>query len=267
MDEPRRCVEREAVSTTPRESARVALVVGSEGGIGGAICEALTADGCVVVGADLAARASSGHPGGYHTLDVRDDESIRRVLDMVIAQHGVLDTVVNCAGVLGSEIDPLTTSTAEFERIMSIHATGTFSLVRESARVMTPQGTGTVLVLSSLSAKEARGDYTPYNAAKLAALHVVWDFAWLLGPQGISVNAVCPGPVNTAMWEQKARDLGGLEKALAAREARCQQIPMRRFAEPQEVASAVAFLTHPKNRYITGVSLDVAGGAHLGMGT
>ncbi|MFF3853585.1 SDR family NAD(P)-dependent oxidoreductase [Micromonospora sp. NPDC002575] len=119
-------------------------------------------------------------------------------------------------------------------------------------------------MFSSVAAKEARADYLPYNASKLAVLHVMFSMAGLLGPHGISVNAISPGPVNTAMWAQKASDSGAADEA---RRARAMQLPMRRFAEPDEVTRAVLFLTDPANRYITGVSLDVAGGTHLGIGT
>ena len=104
----------------------------------------------------------------------------------------------------------------------------------------------------------------PYNASKIAVLHIMWSMAKILGPNGISVNAVNPGPVNTPMWSQLAHQAGS---AREARAARARQLPMQRFAEPAEVASAIRFLTNPLNRYITGVSLDVAGGAHLGIGS
>lgn len=85
-----------------------------------------------------------------------------------------------------------------------------------------------------------------------------------LGPAGICVNAVNPGPVNTPLRSQLADRSGS---AQATRDPRAAQLPMQRFAEPEEVASASAFLTDPVNRYVIGVSLDVAGGAHLGIGS
>jgi NAD(P)-dependent dehydrogenase (short-subunit alcohol dehydrogenase family) len=149
---------------------------------------------------------------------------------------------------------------------MRINSSGTFSMVRETARSMLGSGTaGAIVILSSVAAKEARRNYLPYNASKLAVLHIMWSFAQILGPDGISVNAVAPGPVNTAMWAQFAEDSG--PDATANRVQRAAQLPMRRFAEPDEVARAILFLADPSNRYITGVTLDVAGGAHLGIGT
>jgi NAD(P)-dependent dehydrogenase (short-subunit alcohol dehydrogenase family) len=167
--------------------------------------------------------------------------------------------------VLGTTPDILDTTTEEFESIMRINASATFSMVRETKSMLATGTAGAIVILSSVAAKEARLNYPSYNASKLAVLHIMWSFAELLGPNGISVNAIAPGPVNTPMWAQFAKDSG--PDAAANRAKRAAQLPMRRFAEPDEVARAVLFLADPDNRYITGVTLDVAGGAHLGMGT
>lgn len=161
------------------------------------------------------------------------------------------------------------TSTAEFARIMDINATGTFTIVRETAQAMLDRGTkGSILLFSSVAAKEARRTYLAYNASKIAVLHIMWSMAQILGPSGISVNAITPGPVETSMWAQFASTAGAqADDAAKARAERAAQLPMGRFARPDEVTNAALFLTDRRNRYITGVSLDVAGGAHLGMGS
>lgn len=243
--------------------SQIALVTGASGGIGRDVVRELVARGDVVVGADRVAPSDDGVP--FLPLDVTDETACAGVVSRVVEEHGRLDVLVHAAGVLGTTPDPLRTTTAEFEQVMRINASGTFSMTREAARAMLGGGTrGSILLFSSVAAKEARSDYLPYNASKLAVLHVMFSMARILGPSGISVNAVCPGPVNTAMWAQKADGSGAAAEARAARAA---ELPMRRFAEPDEVAAAVLFLTDPRNRYLTGVSLDVAGGAHLGVGT
>ncbi|MGW5276332.1 SDR family NAD(P)-dependent oxidoreductase [Streptomyces sp. NPDC004044] len=243
---------------------QVALVTGSSGGIGAAAVDALQARGDIVVGADLAP-LDGQDVTGFSELDVTDEQQTAEVVRRIVAEHGRIDVLVHAAGVLGGTPDPLATTTEEFERTMRINATGTFTITREVANLMRDSGTkGTILLLSSVAAKEARIDYLPYNASKIAVLHIMWSMAKILGPDGISVNAVNPGPVNTPMWTLLADQSGS---AQAARDARAAQLPMRRFAEPAEVANAIGFLTDRANRYITGVSLDVAGGAHLGMGS
>ena len=244
---------------------QVVLVTGSSGGIGHAVVDALAAAGAVVVGADRIPRNDQAL-AAFVPLDVTSEHQCADVVQGVTAEYGRIDVLVHAAGVLGTTPDPMATTTEEFESIMRINSSGTFSMVRETARSMIASGTaGAIVVLSSVAAKEARRNYLPYNASKLAVLHIMWSFAQILGPDGISVNAVAPGPVNTDMWAQFAKDSG--PDAAANRAQRAAQLPMGRFAEPDEVARAVLFLADPDNRYITGVSLDVAGGAHLGMGT
>jgi NAD(P)-dependent dehydrogenase (short-subunit alcohol dehydrogenase family) len=249
---------------TPGSEPQVCLVTGSSGGIGASVVAALQARGDTVIGADRTPLIGQDLVG-FHELDVTDEQQTSDVVRQVVAENGRIDVLVHAAGVLGGTPDPLNTTTEEFERVMRINATGTFTITREVANVMRDGGTkGTILLLSSVAAKEARVDYLPYNASKIAVLHIMWSMAKILGPNGISVNAVNPGPVNTPLWAQLADQSGS---AQAARDARAAQIPMRRFAEPGEVASAIQFLTDVQNRYITGVSLDVAGGAHLGIGS
>jgi NAD(P)-dependent dehydrogenase (short-subunit alcohol dehydrogenase family) len=255
---------QQSSAVEPPSRRQVTLVTGSSGGIGASVVAALQVRGDVVVGADRA-RLDGQDIAGFYELDVTDEQRTADVVRQVVAEHGRIDVLVHAAGVLGGTPDPMVTSTEEFERIMRINATGTFTIAREVGNLMRDSGTkGTMLLLSSVAAKEARVDYLPYNASKIAVLHIMWSMAKILGPAGISVNAVNPGPVNTPLWSQLADQSGS---AQAARDTRAAQLPMQRFAEPEEVASAIAFLTDPTNRYITGVSLDVAGGAHLGIGS
>jgi NAD(P)-dependent dehydrogenase (short-subunit alcohol dehydrogenase family) len=256
-------VVKQSSAVTP-STQQVSLVTGSSGGIGAAVVDALQARGDVVLGADRAP-LNGQDIAGFYEIDVTDEQQTSDVVRQVAEDYGRIDVLVHSAGVLGGTPDPLVTTTEEFERVMRINATGTFTITREVANLMRDGGTkGTILLLSSVAAKEARVDYLPYNASKVAVLHIMWSMAKILGPAGISVNAVNPGPVNTPLWAQLADQSGS---AQAARDARAAQLPMQRFAEPAEVASAIGFLTDPTNRYITGVSLDVAGGAHLGMGS
>jgi NAD(P)-dependent dehydrogenase (short-subunit alcohol dehydrogenase family) len=243
----------------------VVLVTGSSGGIGDAVIDALTAAGALIIGADRAPKEGQAL-ADFFPLDVTSEQQCAAVVQGITAKYGRIDVLIHAAGVLGTTPDIMETTTEEFESIMRINASGTFSMVRETAQSMIESGTaGAIVILSSVAAKEARRNYLPYNASKLAVLHIMWSFAELLGPNGISVNAIAPGPVNTPMWAQFAKDSG--PDAAANRARRAAQLPMRRFAEPDEVARAILFLADPDNRYITGVTLDVAGGAHLGMGT
>ncbi len=242
----------------------VVLVTGSSGGIGDAVIDALTAAGALIIGADRAPKEGQAL-ADFFPLDVTSEQQCAAVVQGITAKYGRIDVLIHAAGVLGTTPDIMETTTEEFESIMRINSSGTFSMVRETAQSMIESGTaGAIVILSSVAAKEARRNYLPYNASKLAVLHIMWSFAQILGPNGISVNAIAPGPVNTPMWAQFAKDSG--PDAAANRARRAAELPMRRFAEPDEVARAILFLADPDNRYITGVTLDVAGGAQLGIG-
>lgn len=247
---------------------QIVLVTGANGGIGSAMVSAYAAGGATVIASDRGGEKPDA-ADAYYDLDVTDERSTAAAVAEIFARYGRIDALVHAAGVLGETPDPLKTSTAEFARIMTINATGTFTIVREAAQLMLDhQVKGTILLFSSVAAKEARRTYLPYNASKIAVLHIMWSMAQILGPSGISVNAITPGPVETNMWAQLADASGdAADSATRARAERAAQLPMQRFAQPDEVANAALFLTDPLNRYITGVSLDVAGGAHLGMGT
>lgn len=247
---------------------QIVFVTGANGGIGSSMVSSYAESGATVIASDRGGEKPEAAVA-YFDLDVTDERSTAAAVADIIARYGRIDALVHAAGVLGETPDPLKTSTSEFARIMTINATGTFTIVREAAQAMLDhQIKGTILLFSSVAAKEARRTYLPYNASKIAVLHIMWSMAQILGPSGISVNAITPGPVETNMWAQLADASGdAADSATRARAERAAQLPMQRFAQPDEVASAALFLTDPRNRYITGVSLDVAGGAHLGMGT
>lgn len=246
----------------------IVFITGANGGIGSSMVSAYAEGGATVIASDRGGEKPEAAVA-YYDLDVTDEEATAAAIADVIARFGRIDALVHAAGVLGETPDPLKTSTAEFARIMTINATGTFTVVRETAQAMLDNEIrGTILLFSSVAAKEARRTYLPYNASKIAVLHIMWSMAQILGPSGISVNAITPGPVETNMWAQLAEASGNApDSAARARAERAAQLPMQRFARPDEVASAALFLTDPRNRYITGVSLDVAGGAHLGIGS
>ncbi|MGN6760467.1 MAG: SDR family NAD(P)-dependent oxidoreductase [Leifsonia sp.] len=246
----------------------IVFVTGANGGIGSSMVSAYAESGATVIASDRGGEKPEAAVA-YYDLDVTDEQATAAAIADIIARFGRIDALVHAAGVLGETPDPLKTSTAEFARIMTINATGTFTVVRETAQAMLDHEIrGTILLFSSVAAKEARRTYLPYNASKVAVLHIMWSMAQILGPSGISVNAITPGPVETNMWAQLAEASGDApDSAARARAERAAQLPMQRFARPDEVANAALFLTDPRNRYITGVSLDVAGGAHLGMGS
>jgi NAD(P)-dependent dehydrogenase (short-subunit alcohol dehydrogenase family) len=129
---------------------------------------------------------------------------------------------------------------------------------------MIQQRSGVIVNLSSVAAKEGRLDFAAYGATKAAILNLTWSAALQLAPYGVRVNAICPGPVDTQLWRRF-----GASRAVAlgidpqeARRRREEQVPLKRFASPEEVAQVALFLASPTAAYLTGTSIDVAGGAH-----
>lgn len=247
----------------------VVIVTGAGGGIGTAVVRRFAEGGGSVVAADLdlsaAEAAISELPDSHRAMgvDVTDEQSVAKLVGSVIESEGSIDTVVHAAGILGDP-DMFTTSVAEWDRVFDVNTRGTFLVLRSVAEEMKRGQGGCFVALASVAAKEARHDYVAYNASKAAVLNMVWSAALTLAPLGVRVNALCPGPVATPMWEQVAGDRG--EPGSAVKE-RMGQIPLGRFATPADVAEAAFFLASPAGSYITGVSLDVAGGARLGMGS
>jgi NAD(P)-dependent dehydrogenase (short-subunit alcohol dehydrogenase family) len=152
---------------------QVVLVTGSSGGIGDAVVDALMAAGAVVIGADRALKKGQAL-AAFFQLDIASEQQCADIVQDITRKYGRIDVLIHAAGVLGTTPDPMETTTEEFESIMRINSSGTYSMVRETARSMIGSGTaGAIGILSSVAAKEARRNYLPYNASKLAVLHIM----------------------------------------------------------------------------------------------
>jgi 3-oxoacyl-[acyl-carrier protein] reductase len=230
----------------------VALVTGGAGGIGRAIASRMAADGRTVVVADLDADAVhetvAAVPGPAHgvILDVADADS-RRAVIATCDDLGGIDTLVNCAGVLRdarlAKLDP-----AAFRRLQDVNLLGPLALSRLAAVGMTRRGRGAVVNLASRAWLGTFGS-TAYSTAKGGLVGATRSLALELGPHGITVNALAPGFVDTAMTD-------GLPPEIRRRTLGA--IPVGRAGRPEDVADAVVFLTGAT--YITGQVLPVCGG-------
>ncbi len=240
----------------------VALVTGGAGGIGRAVSEAFASHGAQVVAADLPNRlgATDTGPGIEHVaLDVTDAADVRQCVDAIVARHGRLDILVNVAGVvsLGSAQD---LTEREWDRVIDINLKGTFLCCQTVIPAMKRQQMGRIINFGSVLGKNGgnprpwidpheqdRAGNVAYGVSK-AGVHIMTSYlAKELASSGITVNAVAPGPVASAMttsFPQVLRDL----------------IPVGRMGRADEIASAVLFLAAPGSAFITGEILDVNGG-------
>jgi NAD(P)-dependent dehydrogenase (short-subunit alcohol dehydrogenase family) len=240
-------------------AGRVALVTGAAGGIGRAVCEALAAHGARVVGADRQDFQPAAAPIEAVRLDVASRDDVLRCLDEVTSRYGRLDILVNVAGVV-SMGNAETLSEAEWDRVIDINLKGTFLCCQAAIGHMRRAGGGRIINMGSVIGKNAgnprpwldpreqdRASNVAYGVSK-AGVHIMTAFlAKELAQSGITVNAVAPGPVASAMtthFPQALRDL----------------IPVGRMGQAAEVAAAVLFLASPQAAFITGETLDVNGG-------
>ncbi|MDR7482476.1 MAG: SDR family oxidoreductase [Armatimonadota bacterium] len=240
---------------------RVALVAGGASGIGAAAAQALAAHGARVVVADLnvdGARAVAGaiqHDGGraeVEPVDVTDPASAAGVVARAAGRWGALDVLVVTPGI-NIRKPLLQYSDDEFDRVVLVNLKGNFRLMQAAGAVMAPRGRGSIIVLSSIRALVVEPGQGVYAATKAGLLQLVRTLAAELGPQGVRVNAVAPGVVETPLT-RPIQDHPDWYRAYAAKPA------LGRWASPDEIAGPIVFLASEAASYVTGSLLLVDGG-------
>lgn len=250
---------------TPPLDGQVALVTGGAGGIGWATAARLASDGAAVVIADLdaaAAKAAASRIGATAVglaMDVADESSVDATVAEVADRFGHLDIVVNNAGVLRDNLIHRMTLD-DWELVLDVHLRGAFLVSRAAQRSMVAQRGGRIINLSSIAATGNRGQ-SNYSAAKAGIIGLTKTLAIELGRFGITVNAVAPGYIATAMTDATAARVGVDPHEYRAQAA--EQTPLRRVGEPEDVAAAIAFLVSQDAAFITGQVLVVDGGLDL----
>ncbi|MCJ8323401.1 MAG: SDR family oxidoreductase [Rhizobiales bacterium] len=236
-------------------TGRKILVVGAAQGIGRATAIWLAGLGARVIPADIQDCDDTALAcGGVSSvkLDLSDRENIEAVINDLADNDGPLYGVVNCAGILLRR--PLDDTTPdELELQTAINQSGAFYLARAAMKKMQTQGEGRIVLYTSQGAFTGGFNGSiPYAMNKAAVTALVKSLARIGAPQGITVNAVAPGAVDTAMLRDgmTQQDLDNFQA----------MIPMRRFADPEELAGPTAFLLSEWAGYITGTTLHVNGG-------
>ena len=256
---------------------RVVLITGAARGIGAATARRLAAGGARLVLADLDGAAVdklARELGGVGVAaDVTRAADVARMIEEPYRRWGRLDVLFNNAGVI--RVQPLLDVTeAEWDRVMSVNLRAVFFVLQAAARRMKAQPPipGSELrgkLIQTASIAGYRGGnhlMTPYSASKAGVISLTRSAAQALAADRITSNCVCPGAVETAMWEQIDQELGALH-GWAPREAwkrRTAGIPLGRPETPDDVAGVVAFLAGPDSDYMTGQALKVDGGLVMG---
>lgn len=249
-------------------TGRHALVCGASHGIGHAAALALAQAGATVTllarGAEALETARAALPGcGHHTLavDLADPAAVRAAVDAHVAAHGPVHILVNNSG--GPPGGPAHLADADaFEAAFRQHLIGSQQLVQAVLPGMRAAGYGRVVNVISTSVKEPIAGLGVSNTVRGAVANWAKTLASELGPDGITVNNVLPGFTATRrldeIFDMKARKTGKPRDELEA--AARAQVPLRRFAEPAEIAAAILFLASPAASYVNGVNLPVDGG-------
>jgi meso-butanediol dehydrogenase / (S,S)-butanediol dehydrogenase / diacetyl reductase len=260
-----------------RLDGRTVLITGAARGIGAACARRLSAEGARLVLADLDAPGVEKLAAELGQVAVQADVTSRadveRMVDEPYRRWGRLDVLFNNAGVV--RLQPLLEVTEEeWDRVMTVNLRAVFFVLQAAARRMLGQDLmpGSELrgkLIQTASIASYRGGnhlMTPYSASKAGVVSLTRSAAQAFARERITSNCVCPGAVETAMWEQIDREWGALE-GLGQGEAwkrRIRPIPLGRPEKPEDVAAVVAFLASPDSDYMTGQALNVDGGLVMG---
>jgi len=232
-------------------NAKVAVVTGGNGGIGGAIAKRLAAEGAVVHTLDV---QPAGADGRFHALDIGDEASVNGVFDAIGAEHGAIDYLICCAGIyrpqpfLGLSLDA-------WRRTLQINLTGMFLCCRAALKYMAPRRFGRIVLFSSMAARTGGKNVAHYAASKGGILGLARALAVEATADNIRVNAISPVITDTPM----PRAVVSEEYLLSRKE----QIPLGRIGNVQDMVEACLFLLGDDSSYMTGQELRVNGGSTL----
>ncbi len=249
-----------------RLAGKVALVTGAARGIGAATARRFVEEGARVVLADrrgdegeaLAAELEAEHPGAarFQPLDVTDEAAWSEAVARTEAEWGGIDVLVNNAGTI--RVKPLEETDLEtFRKVLDTNLVGAFLGLRAVAPSMTRRGGGSIVNFSSVQGLEGRENMTAYAASKFGVRGLSKSAAIELGPKGIRVNVVVPGPTKTKMTERKGWTDAQYDAAYGG-------YPLGRMAEAREIAEVVVFLASDESSFCTGADYVVDGGVLVG---
>ncbi|MCP4037712.1 MAG: SDR family oxidoreductase [bacterium] len=248
-----------------RLEGKVALITGAGSGIGLAVAKRYAAEGAVVVGFDLQqaedwSDVEKAAPGAlFRVGDVRDGEAQAALAAEALEQFGRIDTLVTAAGVAGGGPVHLVPE-EEWDRVQDINLKGTYLSAKAVLPAMIEQRSGSIITVASVEGLEAQEGGSTYNASKGGVVLLMKNMAIDYGRVGIRVNAICPGFIETPLFESV---MAGDAMAEFKEKVR-QQHKLGRFGKPEEIAGAAFFLASDDSSFVTGQAIAVDGGFTAG---
>ncbi|MEL0021658.1 MAG: SDR family NAD(P)-dependent oxidoreductase [Rickettsiales bacterium] len=219
---------------------------------------------------DLEAVTNEVVAGGGEAIavptDVSKEEDVRRLIAAAVERFGRVDSMVANAALLAGKGDPLDISLETFMRIQEVNLAGVFLCARESVRQMLVQGGGgTIVTVGSRAARRGDANIAAYSASKFGVIGLTQSFAMAYAKDGIRVNCVCPGAVDTDMYVRQAKDFAAREglDLEAAREKMGSVIPLGRLTSGEDVAKAIVWFASDETSHVTGQAFNVNGGSWM----
>jgi NAD(P)-dependent dehydrogenase (short-subunit alcohol dehydrogenase family) len=250
-----------------RIEGKVAFITGAASGIGFACAERFAREGANIAGFDLSQPSeemlgklkAGGREYEYWQGDVRDEDAVEQSVAAAVERFGHIDILINAAGVSSAgAVGDLETS--EWDRVMDINIKGTFLVAKHVVRRMVERSSGSIVNLASIEGLIAMEAQAAYNASKGAVVLLTKNMAIDYGAQGIRVNCLCPGLIDTPLTEVlKMDELKEVRDRFVAGHM------LGRAGQPEEVAGAALFLVSDDASFVTGAALTVDGGYTAGQ--
>ncbi len=248
---------------TGRLAEKSVVVTGGAQGIGRAVVEVALREQAVVevldrdepTGRALAGRlAEQGVEIGFHAVDVTDESEVAAAMADITARRGRIDALVNNAG-RNSYFDPVTMTSAQWDEVFAVDLKAAWLCAKHALPAMLAAGSGAIVNVASVHAHMTAAGMFPYAAAKAGVIGLTKSLALEVGPQGVRVNSVSPGYTRTQLVQDH------LDRAPAGEEDRILSVhPLRRIAEPGEIAEVIVFLLSEAASFVTGSDWTVDGG-------
>lgn len=248
----------------------VVLITGAGGGIGQACALRFAQEGANVACLDVGDTANEATAAQCRELEVEaialhcnvaDSVSVTAAVEMTMAKWGRVDVLVAAAGIYSGS--PLVeVPLQQWQRLLDINLTGVFLCNQAVAPILMAQKSGSIINISSMAGKTSWPGSAEYSASKSGVIGLTRSVAMELASYGATANAVCPGNTMTEMVKQVAREVAPRDGITPEEwlQLRANDCPMKRIAEPWEIAGVVAFLASPDSRYLTGQAIEVDGG-------